>query len=61
MYLLNTFSFECIFCETRTKRSVEVYKSKKLGPPPPPLSQTVTWRGCCFEGLGIVVVVGIGH
>jgi hypothetical protein len=30
------------FCETRSKRSVEVYKGKKLDPPPPPPPTDVT-------------------
>ncbi len=29
--------FRLFFCETRTKRSVEVYKGKNLDPPPRPL------------------------
>ncbi len=28
-------SKNAVFCETRSKRSVEVYKAKNLDPPPP--------------------------
>jgi hypothetical protein len=33
-----------IFCETRSKRSVEVYKGKNLDPLPPPPPQTLPWK-----------------
>ncbi len=33
-----------IFCETRTKRSVEVYRGRNLDPPPSPQTVTDTLR-----------------